>query len=218
MESRSPGTPPTPPTSRSTASARCRPPERRPSILPPRPTITWSRAAMAARPTQPLVSRSIRPWRLRPKPHRHVRRRRLPQNVQDVFFDYDSYDISSQNQSVVIKDAAYLNAHPNIKVVIGGYCDERGSTEYNLALGENRASAVKKALISGGVERRPHPHRQLRQREAVLHRARRKLLAAKPPRAVLDRPLGTEVKDADAQVSMLRPGLPQTQQASVGIN
>ncbi len=73
------------------------------------------------------------------------------QNVQDVFFDYDSYDISGQNQSVVSKDAAYLNAHPAIKVVIGGYCDERGSTEYNLALGENRASSVKKALIADGV-------------------------------------------------------------------
>jgi peptidoglycan-associated lipoprotein len=73
------------------------------------------------------------------------------QNVQDVFFDYDSYDISGPNQSIVSKDAAYLAAHPNIKVVIGGYCDERGSTEYNLALGENRASAVKRALMTAGV-------------------------------------------------------------------
>jgi peptidoglycan-associated lipoprotein len=73
------------------------------------------------------------------------------QNVQDVFFDYDSYDISGTNPSVVAKDAAYLSAHPNIKVVIGGYCDERGSTEYNLALGENRANAVKQALIQAGI-------------------------------------------------------------------
>jgi peptidoglycan-associated lipoprotein len=42
------------------------------------------------------------------------------QNVQDVFFDYDSYDITAENQSVVLKDAAYLTAHPAIKVVIGG--------------------------------------------------------------------------------------------------
>jgi len=73
------------------------------------------------------------------------------QNVQDVFFDYDSYDITGNNQAVITKDASWLVAHPNIKVVIGGYCDERGSTEYNLALGENRASAVKTALISSGV-------------------------------------------------------------------
>jgi peptidoglycan-associated lipoprotein len=73
------------------------------------------------------------------------------QNVADVFFDYDSYDITPQTQGVILKDAAFLNAHPSIKVVIGGYCDERGSTEYNLALGENRASAVKHALVSAGV-------------------------------------------------------------------
>jgi peptidoglycan-associated lipoprotein len=73
------------------------------------------------------------------------------QNVQDVFFDYDSYDISTQNQSVILKDAAYLSSHPGIKVVIGGYCDERGSTEYNLALGENRASAVKHALVAANI-------------------------------------------------------------------
>jgi len=52
---------------------------------------------------------------------------------------------------VILKDAAFLTAHPAIKVVIGGYCDERGSTEYNLALGENRASAVKHALVAAGV-------------------------------------------------------------------
>lgn len=73
------------------------------------------------------------------------------QNVQDVFFDYDSYDISGSNLSVVSKDAAYLSAHPAIKVVIGGYCDERGSTEYNLALGENRANSAKSALVSAGI-------------------------------------------------------------------
>jgi len=73
------------------------------------------------------------------------------QNVADVFFDYDSYDITPETQGVVLKDAAFLNAHPAIKVVIGGYCDERGSTEYNLALGENRASAVKHALVAAGV-------------------------------------------------------------------
>ena len=46
------------------------------------------------------------------------------QNVADVFFDYDSYDITPETQGVVLKDAAFLNSHPAIKVVIGGYCDE----------------------------------------------------------------------------------------------
>jgi peptidoglycan-associated lipoprotein len=73
------------------------------------------------------------------------------QNVQDVFFDYDSYDLRPDAASSVAQAASYLAAHPAIKVVIGGYCDDRGSAEYNLALGENRANAARTALISAGV-------------------------------------------------------------------
>lgn len=72
-------------------------------------------------------------------------------NVQDAFFDYDTYDIRGDAQGVLAKDAAYLVAHPDIKIVLGGYCDERGSNEYNLALGQNRADAAKKALVAAGV-------------------------------------------------------------------
>jgi peptidoglycan-associated lipoprotein len=71
--------------------------------------------------------------------------------VQDAFFDYDTYDIRGDAQAVLARDAAYLAAHPEIKIVIGGYCDERGSNEYNLALGQNRADAAKNALITAGV-------------------------------------------------------------------
>jgi peptidoglycan-associated lipoprotein len=72
-------------------------------------------------------------------------------NVQDIFFDYDSYDIRGDAQTTLSKDASYLASHPDIKIVIGGYCDERGSNEYNLALGQNRADAAKNALVSAGV-------------------------------------------------------------------
>ena len=71
--------------------------------------------------------------------------------VQDVFFDYDSYDLRPDAKTNATQAANYLNAHPAIKVLIGGYCDERGSAEYNLALGENRANAAKTALINAGV-------------------------------------------------------------------
>ena len=72
-------------------------------------------------------------------------------NVQDAFFDYDSYDLRPDAQASAVKAAAYLVAHPDIRVVIGGYCDDRGSAEYNLALGENRANAAKTALVTAGV-------------------------------------------------------------------
>jgi peptidoglycan-associated lipoprotein len=72
-------------------------------------------------------------------------------NVQDAFFDYDAYDIRSDAQATLSRDASWLAAHPEIRVVIGGYCDERGSNEYNLALGQNRADAAKNALVTAGV-------------------------------------------------------------------
>jgi peptidoglycan-associated lipoprotein len=72
-------------------------------------------------------------------------------NVQDIFFDYDTYDIRSDAQATLSRDASYLVSHTDLKVVIGGYCDERGSDEYNLALGQNRAEAAKNALVTAGV-------------------------------------------------------------------
>ena len=71
--------------------------------------------------------------------------------VQPIFFDYDTYDIRGDAQAILAKNADYLNAHPNIKVVVGGYCDERGSDEYNLVLGQNRAEAAKTALVTAGI-------------------------------------------------------------------
>jgi peptidoglycan-associated lipoprotein len=73
------------------------------------------------------------------------------QNVKDVYFDYDKSDVRPDQQSAVQADVAFLQQHPNISFTIEGHCDERGSTEYNLALGDNRASSVKNALVAGGV-------------------------------------------------------------------
>jgi peptidoglycan-associated lipoprotein len=73
------------------------------------------------------------------------------QNVKDVFFDYDSYEIRADAQSAIASDAQFLQQHPNISFTVEGHCDERGSTEYNLALGDNRANAVKTALTQAGV-------------------------------------------------------------------
>jgi len=73
-------------------------------------------------------------------------------HVQDIFFDYDNYDIrTSDAQPTLAKDADFLLQHPSIKVVIGGYCDERGSDEYNIVLGQNRAQSTKTALVTAGV-------------------------------------------------------------------
>jgi peptidoglycan-associated lipoprotein len=73
------------------------------------------------------------------------------QNVKDIFFEYDSYEITSQYQSVIQADARFLQQHPSMTFLIEGHCDERGSIEYNVALGEYRANAAKQALVQAGV-------------------------------------------------------------------
>ena len=72
-------------------------------------------------------------------------------NVQDIYFDYDSYELRPDAQASAVKSASFLVAHPDIRIVVGGYCDDRGSAEYNLALGENRANAAKTALVNAGI-------------------------------------------------------------------
>ena len=73
------------------------------------------------------------------------------QNIKDIYFDYDKYDVRADQQSAIQSDAAFLKDHPNVQFTIEGHCDERGSTEYNLALGDNRAGSVKNALVQAGV-------------------------------------------------------------------
>jgi peptidoglycan-associated lipoprotein len=74
------------------------------------------------------------------------------QNVKPVFFDYDSYSMRPDAQSTITQDASFLQSHPNAKILIAGYCDDRGSEEYNLALGQNRANSAKTALTQAGVD------------------------------------------------------------------
>jgi peptidoglycan-associated lipoprotein len=73
------------------------------------------------------------------------------QNVKDVYFDYDKSDVRGDQQSSVQADAQFFSQHTNMNFTVEGHCDERGSTEYNLALGDQRASSVKNALTSAGV-------------------------------------------------------------------
>jgi peptidoglycan-associated lipoprotein len=73
------------------------------------------------------------------------------QEVRDAFFDTDKADIRPDARDALSKTADFLKSEPSIKVTIEGHCDERGSTEYNLGLGDRRAAAVKAYLVSLGV-------------------------------------------------------------------
>ncbi|MDN7132428.1 peptidoglycan-associated lipoprotein Pal [Halomonas sp. MC140] len=75
---------------------------------------------------------------------------RIPE-VRTIYFDYDRDTIKSEYESVVMAHARYLRANPNAKVVLHGHTDERGTREYNMALGERRAGAVQRFLNIQGV-------------------------------------------------------------------
>ncbi|HWT97276.1 MAG TPA: peptidoglycan-associated lipoprotein Pal [Terriglobales bacterium] len=82
--------------------------------------------------------------------------RELTQNVGDrVLFVTDRWDLSSDDQSILRRQAAWLSQHPQLLVTIAGHGDERGTREYNLALGERRATTVEQFLQALGVD----PHR-----------------------------------------------------------
>ncbi len=71
--------------------------------------------------------------------------------MKDIFFDFDNSTIRSDQMPLLQQDFTYLKSHPEAKVRVEGYCDERGTEEYNLALGQRRADTAKQALIAEGI-------------------------------------------------------------------
>jgi peptidoglycan-associated lipoprotein len=69
-----------------------------------------------------------------------------------VFFGYDQYDLTPQARTTIEHQAQWMKTYPNVNLMVEGHCDERGTREYNLALGEKRAMAVRNYLIANGVE------------------------------------------------------------------
>jgi peptidoglycan-associated lipoprotein len=73
--------------------------------------------------------------------------------LQSVYFDFDQFSLGDRARATLRRNAEILNSHPDILVEIQGNCDERGSEEYNLALGERRAQSVKDYLVNSGISR-----------------------------------------------------------------
>ena len=104
------------------------PPAPRPTVAAVTPT-TVHRTTEVARPNDDLFNKGMK----------------------DVYFDYDKFAIRADQAPISQQDADYLRAHPEIKVIIEGHCDDRGSEEYNLGLGDNRASTLKAELVKMGI-------------------------------------------------------------------
>jgi peptidoglycan-associated lipoprotein len=71
--------------------------------------------------------------------------------LKDIHFDFDRYNLRPGDASILRENAALLKKYPNVKIQIEGHCDERGTVEYNLALGERRANSAKDYLVSLGI-------------------------------------------------------------------
>lgn len=71
--------------------------------------------------------------------------------IEDVFFPYDVYTLADAGMATLEKNARIMKEHPSVAYLIEGHCDERGTVEYNLALGEKRAKSVQDYLISLGI-------------------------------------------------------------------
>lgn len=86
-----------------------------------------------------------------PPAHQSTMQELFDKEVKDAYFDYDKADIRSDARDALTSTSQFLHSYPQVKVVLEGHCDERGSTEYNLALGDRRAAAAKQFLVSLGV-------------------------------------------------------------------
>ncbi len=82
-----------------------------------------------------------------------VEEEKIQKDFKDIHFDYDKYDIRPEDQATLARLADWMIKNPYSKVTIEGHCDERGTDEYNLALGERRARAAKNYLLASGVDK-----------------------------------------------------------------
>ena len=130
---------------------------------PKRPAMTAATApppvppAAAAPPTPapapaPIAPAPVAPPTAAPAPPAPPKEYRANDALKSIFFAFDKSDIRPGDAKVLDATAAYLKANPSQLVLIEGHCDERGTAEYNLALGERRAKSAMNYLVSNGIE------------------------------------------------------------------
>ena len=127
-----------------TASAAAPAPAPAPRATAPSTPAAPSTAAPAPAPAAPLAG----PAAPRPSPKEFA----AIDALKDIFFEFDKYDIRPEDAKTLDANASWLKSNAENLVLIEGHCDERGTNEYNLALGERRAKATMNYLVSQGVQ------------------------------------------------------------------
>jgi peptidoglycan-associated lipoprotein len=119
-----------------------------PAAAPPTPAPPPPAPAPAPAPVAPATP----PPAPAPPPPAPPKEYRTNAALKQIFFAFDKADIRREDAQTLKASADYLKANPNLLVLIEGHCDERGTNEYNLALGERRAKAAQNVLIANGIE------------------------------------------------------------------
>jgi len=104
-------------------------------------------------PSKPKAEEKVKPEEPKPEEEEVIKgEEELKERLQNIYFDFDKYFLRSEAKETLAKNAEYLKANLSVKIKIEGHCDERGTVEYNLALGEKRARSAMEYLINLGIE------------------------------------------------------------------
>lgn len=102
------------------------------------------------KPKSPEVTQPEQPPEI---PKEEVEKKLVTQaDLQPIYFDFDKYDLRPRDREILSRNAKVLKENPTVKIRIEGNCDERGTVEYNLALGERRARAAMEYLVNLGID------------------------------------------------------------------
>jgi len=129
-----------------TGCAKKMPPEQ--AVEKPAPPSPAVRVPPPPPPPPAAPKPSIKPKALSPEELLSLASREL----RPIYFDYDKSEIKPEAREILNQNAAFLREHPNIDLLVEGHCDERGTNEYNLALGQRRADRAMEFLINLGIE------------------------------------------------------------------
>ena len=199
-----------------TSMAQAPPPARRPWPPPPAPAPPPPAPAPVAAPTpRPRLRRLPPPSRRhRPRPRRRPAPAPPPPKeyatnpaLADIHFDFDKANIRPADAKILDASAAWLKSNPDQIVLIEGNCDERGTVEYNLALGERRAKSAMDYLVPSGIAAKSHHADLLWQGAPDLHREDRGVLREEPARSLPgEAPVGRVPQRLTPAAVATRPG------------
>lgn len=129
----------------------CGAPTPQPHGRPLQPRPTMERPAVDLRAAEPRAEAEVGEWEAAEPTTERLPTAAVGANLDTIYFDFDRSEIRPDQRPTMQANADWLRDHPDTRILIGGHCDERGTREYNLALGERRARSAREYLVSLGI-------------------------------------------------------------------